>query len=103
MACCCFDFSPWRSQLSLRRYLFSWGFEERPPRSTIVIQDEIWHSRSCQGLRKSQSLPWGTRTIPACRACFSTLCPPLVMLMKDVVHNLPRSIDFEEREQVSEA
>src|SRR5262245_2851178 len=29
--------------------------------------------------------------------------PPLVMLMKDVVHNLPRPIDFEEREQVSEA
>jgi hypothetical protein len=28
---------------------------------------------------------------------------PLVMLMKDVVHNLPRPIDFEEREQVSEA
>ena len=25
------------------------------------------------------------------------------MLMKDVVHNLPRPIDFEEREQVSEA
>src|SRR5262249_55069358 len=30
-------------------------------------------------------------------------CAPLVMLMKDVVHNLPRPIDFEEREQVSEA
>jgi hypothetical protein len=27
----------------------------------------------------------------------------LVMLMKEVVHNLPRPIDFEEREQVSEA
>jgi hypothetical protein len=26
----------------------------------------------------------------------------LVMPMKDVVHNLPRPIDFEEREQVSE-
>src|SRR5215469_11773173 len=30
------DFSPWRSQLSLRRYSFSGVFEERPPRSTIV-------------------------------------------------------------------
>src|SRR5215831_2594115 len=33
----------------------------------------------------------------------ATLCAPLVMLMKDVVHNLPRPIDFEEREQVSVA
>src|SRR4051794_21297157 len=30
------DFSLWRSQLSLRRYLFSGVFEERQPRSTIV-------------------------------------------------------------------
>ena len=30
------DFSPWRSQLSLRRHSFSGVFEERPPRSTIV-------------------------------------------------------------------
>src|SRR5215469_8857971 len=30
------DFSPWRSQLSLRRYSFSGVFEERPPRSPIV-------------------------------------------------------------------
>src|SRR5262249_33168946 len=42
-------------------------------------------------------------TTPACRACLSHRVYPLVMLMKGVVHNLPRPIDFEEREQVSEA
>src|SRR5215471_2546387 len=56
-----------------------------------------------EGQNPVSSASLGHCTTPAWRACLSHPVYPLVMLMKDVVHNLPRPIDFEEREQVSEA
>src|SRR5262245_59195701 len=50
-----------------------------------------------------QPLPWVSARPHASRPCRCRPVYPLVTLMKDVIHNLPRPIDFEEREQVSEA